>query len=474
VTAEQLAQRPVTDTQPEPKRMRAELGPGAVSRLRGRARRPRPDVPLSQLVRVAAIVGWTTALAYHVVVSGVPFDPPLVLLWTVSAAVAFSIGRRAIWTVVMDFVPLAVLLLAWVYLRGAATSFGRPALWTPQITFDKTAFLGVEPTVWLQSHWQYATPRWWDVPIAACYLSFSIVPWFIAAVLWLRNRTDYYRWVGRYLALSFLAFGAFALAPSAPPWAAARCDSAQLATHPRNPRCLHHGPGYTHGGLLGSHPSTHPGVSPYVHKIATRGLAEMHLRVAERLIEKGAGASDLVAAIPSLHAGATMLIAIFMWRRVRAALRLVLVFYPLFMGFTLVYSGEHYVFDILVGWLFAVLVSIGAALLERYRSRRRDVGPTLIDKPDRHSEVDVADHGVPDLALPGLQQVTVASTSPSARRRTARSGPARGGPYDARRGGHPVVAHRSISVVQHHDQGDQQREEQCMVQDEPRADHAQQ
>ena len=422
MTAEQLAQRSETDTQPEPNRTRAELA-GAVSRLSGRARRLHPGVPLSQVVRVAAIVGWTTALAYHVVIRGVPFDPPLVLLWTVSAAVVFSIGRRAIWTVVMDFVPVAMLLLAWVYLRGAATSFGRPALWTPQITFDKTLFLGVQPTVWLQSHWQYATPRWWDVPIAICYLSFFIVPWIIAAVLWLRNRTDYYRWIGRYMTLSFLAFAVFALAPSAPPWAAARCDAAQLTTHPTNPRCMHHWAGYTHGGLLGSHPSTHPGVSPYVHKIATRGLAEIHLRVAQRLIEKGAGASDLVAAIPSLHAGATMLIAIFMWRRVRAAWRLVLVFYPLFMGFTLVYSGHHYVFDIVVGWLFAVFVSIGAVLFERYRSRRREVGLTLIDNPDRGRNRDVADDadrrlaGYPDAALrAGINWASVpVSTAPTAR-----------------------------------------------------------
>ena len=374
MTADQIAQRSESDTQ---------SGPSFVSRPSDRARRLRSDVQLLQVVRVAAIVGWTIALAYHVVTRGMPVDLPRVLLWTVSAAVVFSIGRRAFWTVVMDFVPLAVLLLAWLYLRGAATSFGRPTLWTPQITFDKTVFFGVVPTVWLQSHWQYATPQWWDVPIAICYVSFFIMPCTIAAVLWLRNRTDYWRWIGRYITLNFLAFAVFVLAPSAPPWAAARCDAAQLATHPANPRCIHHWAGYTHGGLLGSHPSTHPGVSPYVHRIAIRGLAEVHLRLAQRLIEKGAAAANLVAAAPSLHAGATMLMAIFMWRRVRAAWRPVLVMYPLFMGFTLVYSGEHYVFDIVVGWLFAVLVSIGAAWLESYRTRSRDVGPTLIKDPDQ-------------------------------------------------------------------------------------------
>jgi hypothetical protein len=86
----------------------------------------------------------------------------------------------------------------------------------------------------------------------------------------------------------------------------------------------------------------------------------------------------------------------------------VLVFYPLFMGFTLVYSGEHYVFDIVVGWLFAVLVCIGAALLERYRSRRRDVGLTLIDRRLA---------GYPDAALrAGINWASVpVSTAPTAR-----------------------------------------------------------
>jgi membrane-associated phospholipid phosphatase len=53
------------------------------------------------------------------------------------------------------------------------------------------------------------------------------------------------------------------------------------------------------------------------------------------------------------------------------------------VGFTLVYSGHHYVFDIVVGWLFAVLVCIGAARHERYRSPSRDVGPALSENPDR-------------------------------------------------------------------------------------------
>jgi hypothetical protein len=300
-----------------------------------------------------------------VVTSGVPFDPPMVLLWTVTAAIAFSVGRRAVWMIVLDFLPLAAVLLAWVYLRGAATSFGMPTLWTPQVAFDRHLFLGVEPTVWLQSHLRYATPRWWDVPITICYLSFFVLPLGMAAVFWLRSRVDYYRWVGRYFALSFLAFGCFAVFPSAPPWMAARCSARDVAAQPGNPACLYQPASASHDGLLGAFPFSHSGVAPYVQKSATKGLPELHLTLAQRLIDHGARSSDLLAAVPSLHAGASMLIAIFLWPRVRRALRVLLAGYPLFMGFTLVYGGEHYVFDILTGWVAAGLVCIAAARVER-------------------------------------------------------------------------------------------------------------
>jgi membrane-associated phospholipid phosphatase len=41
------------------------------------------------------------------------------------------------------------------------------------------------------------------------------------------------------------------------------------------------------------------------------------------------------------------------------------------MAFTLVYTGEHFVIDILVGWLYAAATfSLGSRLLDRRDSRR--------------------------------------------------------------------------------------------------------
>ena len=58
------------------------------------------------------------------------------------------------------------------------------------------------------------------------------------------------------------------------------------------------------------------------------------------------------AAMPSLHSALTVLIvlALWRWRKLRAPA----VLYLAAMGFTLVYCGEHYVIDLLVGAAVAV------------------------------------------------------------------------------------------------------------------------
>ena len=74
-----------------------------------------------------------------------------------------------------------------------------------------------------------------------------------------------------------------------------------------------------------------------------------------------------MAAIPSLHAGLTLGIAAFLWTRLSRRWRPLLVAYVLVMAFTLVYTAEHYVVDILLGWVLAVVVP----LLINWASRRK-------------------------------------------------------------------------------------------------------
>ena len=137
--------------------------------------------------------------------------------------------------VLLDFLPFAAVLVAYDYLRGFADTMGMPTWWQPQVSVERFLFAGHIPTVWLQEHLKHATAQWWDVAVSLCYISFFFLPYVTAAVMWLRRRADFYRWSLRFVALSFLGFAAFALAPAAPPWAAAKCSAAEVAEPPRQP-----------------------------------------------------------------------------------------------------------------------------------------------------------------------------------------------------------------------------------------------
>jgi membrane-associated phospholipid phosphatase len=87
-------------------------------------------------------------------------------------------------------------------------------------------------------------------------------------------------------------------------------------------------------------------------------------------------ASNPVAAMPSLHAAGAALLLFFCWRRAPWWARCLLVLYPLAMGLTLVYTGEHYVVDVVAGWLAAGLAVGGWRVLQRLR-------PSTTTSPDR-------------------------------------------------------------------------------------------
>jgi membrane-associated phospholipid phosphatase len=89
-----------------------------------------------------------------------------------------------------------------------------------------------------------------------------------------------------------------------------------------------------------------------VHRSTARGWEVLGVGTAS-LFSKGQETSNLVAAVPSLHSAFTMLVALFLWGRVRPRLRPLLLLYPLAMGLTLIATGEHYFFDVALGWFYA-------------------------------------------------------------------------------------------------------------------------
>jgi membrane-associated phospholipid phosphatase len=78
-----------------------------------------------------------------------------------------------------------------------------------------------------------------------------------------------------------------------------------------------------------------------------------------------------IAAMPSLHAAYPMLLLLFFWKRAHRPLRALLVTYVLAMAFTLVYTGEHFVLDEVVGWSYAIFIYlVGSHVLDRLAARR--------------------------------------------------------------------------------------------------------
>jgi membrane-associated phospholipid phosphatase len=107
-------------------------------------------------------------------------------------------------------------------------------------------------------------------------------------------------------------------------------------------------------------------------------IASVH-RVFQDMVGAGAHSSagsavgqNDVAAMPSLHMAITVVIALFAWGRDRR-LGVLGAVYAAGMGFSLVYLGEHYVTDVLVGLAFAA----GSWLVALHVWRKQSVSEAL-------------------------------------------------------------------------------------------------
>ena len=153
--------------------------------------------------------------------------------------------------------------------------------------------------------------------ISCVYMSFFILPYVIAGILWLRNRDEWKAFVRLFVGLNLAALVIYALLPAAPPWAAARCTPGDVAGGPSGPRCMFKpARGVPDGGLLGAMQTTHDGANGWVERIVGRGWGKLNLHSATALLDQGQASVNLVAAIPSLHAGMSAALAAFLWHRV--------------------------------------------------------------------------------------------------------------------------------------------------------------
>jgi hypothetical protein len=287
-------------------------------------------------VRRIAVVLYFIVVGAWSAYYGIPTQRELVILWICGALACASIGRppQRILQIFVDWMPIVLVLALYDLTRGVADSLGIDVHRTAMINFDQFLFLGDTPTQWLQVHLnQPDVINGWDVAFTLIYTSYFIVPFALAGVLWIRDHVAFVRFTRRLVTLAIAGVTTYILFPAAPPWMAGE-----------------------EGLLDGISRTTAEG-----WEVIGGGTAG--------LFSKGQTSVNLVAAVPSLHSAITALVAMFLWGRVRPWLRPLLALYPLAMGLTLMATGEHYFFDVLLGWLYAAGVMAGWAWLERRRTQ---------------------------------------------------------------------------------------------------------
>ncbi len=347
MTAGPVTSDEATPTVPEPTPDATATTAGAAAKVTVSPRR--------RMIGRIAIAVWLTLMLYSFLTRGLPFDRLTQTLWIISGFLVIAIGRpwkRMKW-VIVDWGIFVGVFYLYDLSRAGARNFNFPVQVEFGINADKLMFNGVVPTVWLQRHFYdpYAV-HWWDQVGALIYISHFMAAWIIAAYLYLRSRREWWNWALVVTLTSVIALIFFALIPTAPPWYANSVEH-----------------------LL-----------PPINRIAIRGLDSIGLHPAGELVSTGRAFANPVAAIPSLHTGFAVLVSLFLYSRTPKKWRWwavpLLVLYPVAMLAMLVYSGEHYVIDGLLGAALAAAVWFGLQWFERWRKARKAEAPTTAgDEP---------------------------------------------------------------------------------------------
>ena len=320
--------------------------------------------------RLTALSVYATVVAWLVWRGGLPLDR-IVVLATLLGFAVIAVGGNARPTAnraVLDWLPFALLMLAYDLTRGAADGLGMPLQMQLPLRADELVFLGTVPTVWLQQHLGPfgADVHWWELGVSLVYLSHFIVPFAVGVWWWAHDRTRWQWWRNRFLTLTALGLLTYVLLPAVPPWLAAR-----------------------------------EGALPAVQRTAGRGWSLVGLDIADRVLDLGRAAVNTTAALPSLHAAYAAFAAVAFWRSVRRPARLLLVAYPVAMGFALVVSGEHYVFDVLLGWAYVALTIVAWRRIDprltasRARRDQHRTGESVVAEPSLPAPIGPPDRRIP-------------------------------------------------------------------------------
>lgn len=292
--------------------------------------------------RIGLPAAYLLATAVAIDRIGLPYSQDWIFVWIVGLLLVFSIadGQHTVRRLVKDWLPIIVALLAYDLLRGVADGNLVAIHWSAPVHADKVLGLGQVPTIRLQD--ALYTPghlHFWDYAAFSFWFSHFFATLLVAVGIWLYAYQWFHRFAACIVVLAAMGLVTYVIFPAAPPWLA----------------------GY-HGYIDHSYRITHAVVN------------NLPVPKAGAMFQKGTDWGNDVAAVPSLHAGYTMLVCLFLWPRLDRRWRPLLVAYPIGMALSLIYLGEHYLIDILLGWAYAaatiLIVNWGAARWAERRTQR--------------------------------------------------------------------------------------------------------
>ncbi len=279
-----------------------------------------------------AAVAFAVALGAQLLTFGLSLTPDRYVLVLLAPALVLACGRR----LMLDFVPFVLLIVLYEECRGIAHILRPDPYVTPHLDLERWLFFGHMPPNVLQDWLWTGDLSWYDHVLSAINRIHFIVPPTLAFGLWLRRRALYYRFAATMLVLSYAGALTFALYPAAPPWEAASFEYRLIEplANPAGQQALE-APLPTSGGPL------------------------------YQLVD-----GNPYAAIPSLHGGYSFLVFLFAatlaWRtRWRWQVVAVAALYPIAQSFSAVYTGNHYVVDLLIGFAYAAAALAGVLWLWR-------------------------------------------------------------------------------------------------------------
>jgi membrane-associated phospholipid phosphatase len=308
---------------------------------RGASARSLTAVPLSRreagrVLAIATGIGLMAALALDLLTGRWVASPWLhIVLAVLFVGAWLPIGRRYKY---IQYGPLYVLgLFVYTVLRSFADKTGVPHQADYVIRLEERLFFGHVPTMWLQEH--FFSPAslgpldWLTVQV---HWSYFFVPHLALLLVWLFRRELLPRYIFLVLGTFYAGLVLYFLVPTVPPWLAA-----------------------DYGSLYGVER-----VMDYVgHRLEPGTYQKMY---------DSLGVPNPVAAMPSLHMGVTFAVYLFARQVANRWLSRALLLYVVAMGFSLVYMGEHYTIDLLVGIGCASFVY---AMLRLWQ-RRAEAAPT--------------------------------------------------------------------------------------------------